>query len=219
MLRFVIINRKKVPVPVPIKNLRDLVGWIDSHLVRKDHSITRLKLDQQDIDLLDLARLPNLPLSEHSLVECQIDSPLEIGVQTLDALRNLCMVLERSLKPLAVHCWQLASQDSPSDLRSIFQDLDLIDQLLDHLLLIIDVRVDAANAKSYRESLQKAGLALKYAADANDWQAVARVLLRQVEATIIELGQELGSMQKCVFELIADHSYCPSEAFLGNISK
>ncbi|MFW7380543.1 MAG: hypothetical protein ACOH5I_17155 [Oligoflexus sp.] len=221
MLKFVILNRKKVPVPVPLKTLQDLISWIEDHLVRKDHTITRIRLDHEDIDFSGQNHIlvPAIKLKSDSLVECQIDTPLDIGVQTLDALRNLCMVLERSLKPIAVQCWQIGVNDKPIDLRPLIGDLELIDALLDHLLLIIDVRVDSSNARAFRENLEQGRLALQYAIEISDWKAVARILLKQVEISIADLNQELGFMQKCVFELIADHNYCPSEAFLGGASQ
>lgn len=218
MLKFVILNNKKVPVPVPLKTLQDVVSWIEDHLLRSDHTITRIKLDHQDIDFNGQGRIkvPKKVLNKDSVVECRIDSPLDICVQSLDALRNLCLVLERSLKPIAVHCWQIQAHDKPADLRAVISDLELIDELLDHLFLILDERVDAQSARSYRETLHQARLAIQYAIEASDWKAVARILLKQIEGAIVELGVELGLMQKTVFELVADHNFCPSEAFLGD---
>jgi len=217
MLKFVILNKKKIPVPVPLKTLQDVVSWIEDHLVRQDHSITRIRFDHQDIDFSGQSKLivPNIKLTDDSIVECQIDSPLDIGVQTLDALRNLCLVLERSLKPIAVQCWQTLPNDQPLDLSAVIGDLELIDELIEHLLLILDVRVDTHNVRAFRENLRQSRLSLQYAIGVSDWKAVARILLKQIEVSISDLNHELGFIQKCVFELIADHKYCPSEAFLG----
>jgi hypothetical protein len=55
--------------------------------------------------------------------------------------------------------------------------------------------------------LTQARIALDYAIQVSDWKASAKVMLKQLEPIICELNQELGSVQKCVFELIADQRF------------
>ena len=50
MLKNLRINKKKVPVPVPLKSLNDALDWIQDTLVPPEHLITVIELDGQDID-------------------------------------------------------------------------------------------------------------------------------------------------------------------------
>ena len=50
MIKSVIINRKKVPVPVPIRKLAELIDWIESDLLQKEDLITRIVMNGVEIE-------------------------------------------------------------------------------------------------------------------------------------------------------------------------
>lgn len=209
MLKKLLINGKKIPVPVPIQNLSDAVAWIEKHLVRPDHTITRITLDGRDIDLGndDVLRVPALPLTPESDMRCKIDSPMEICVQTIDALRNLSTAIGRNLKPVAVHLWEYKGSRLSMEARAVIEDARLMIELLDHILILIDRRIDITNVNSMRESIDKSHRAIQVAESNSDWKGMARVLLQQLEQPTLELSHELSSLQKNIYESQADRNW------------
>src|SRR5262245_45241428 len=108
MLKKVFINSKKVPVPVPVRNLGDALRWVEQTLVPAGHVITRVALDGRILGDAETGAegVGSMLLAETCKLEIQIDSPADLTVQTLDALRNLASVVLSGLKVLAVDCWQ-----------------------------------------------------------------------------------------------------------------
>jgi hypothetical protein len=212
MLKSILINKKKVPVPVPIDNLPDLMAWIQDHLVHGDRTITRVQVDHEDVDWTGIGAsasegIAKVPLNESSAVECKIDSPLDISVETSDALRNLCTVFEKSIKLVAVDCWQSQAREVPDDLATMYDDLELLLELSDHLLLVLDSGIDVKTFRGLQSDLKPAVKALGYAISQHDWKVSAKILLQKIETPIRELNQELAYIQKCIFELLAEQRF------------
>ena len=89
MLKKVIVNNKKVPVPVPVRTIDEALRWIEATLVPAGHTITRVALDDRVLGEHDSdGDLGGLPLNAESKLEVQIDSPVDLAIQTLDAMRN-----------------------------------------------------------------------------------------------------------------------------------
>ncbi len=208
MLKRITLNGRRVPVPVPILNLSEAVEWVQKHLVRPEHSITRIELNGQDVEFsIDGdVRVASLALNDTSDLRIKVDSPSEICLQTLDVLRNLSSVIGRNLKPLAVMLWEYKGSKLPPEMVAVVDDFALMQELSDHILLLLDKRVDATNLLSLHSALSKAFTALHYAIQASDWKAVAKVLLNQIETPALELASELTSVEKVIFELVADRN-------------
>lgn len=209
MLKKLMINGKKIPVPVPIQKLPDAVAWIEKHLLRPDHTITRITLDGREIDLGndEVLRVPSVTLTPESDLRCKIDSPMEICIQTIDALRNLSTAIGRNLKPVAVHLWEYKGPRLTTEARTVIDDARLMIELLDHILILIDRRIDITNVTSMRETIEKAHRAIQVAESHSDWKGLARVLLQQLEEPTLELSTELSSLQKTIYEIQADRNW------------
>lgn len=205
MLKKFLLNGKRIPVPIPVKTLPEAVTWIEKHLLRPDCTITRIELDGRDIDAPD-GKLPQIGLSEQSDLRIQMDSPLEICLQTIDALRNLSSVIGRNMKPVAVQLWEHKGPKLPPEAKSIFEDIQLMLELLDHVLVLVDKRVELSHALGLQQHIAKAIIALNLARQQSDWRGVARVLLNQLEAPVVDLAGELSSLEKSVFEIQADRN-------------
>lgn len=208
MLKRITLNGRRIPVPVPIRDLSEAVQWVQKHLVRPDHAITRIELNGSDVDFSSdgECRVDAIGLQEGSDLRIKVDSPHEICIQTLDVLRNLSSVVGRNLKPIAVQLWEHKGLKLPPETASVFEDLSLMQELLDHVLLLLDKRVDATNVCSLQAALAKAFTALNYAVQSADWKAAAKVLLNQIETPANELANELTSVEKVIFEILADRS-------------
>ena len=78
MLQNIYINKKKVPVPVPISGLRDAISWTEDFLVQPGYSLTRIELDGNLIDFDESGSLENRPLSNNSKLFLQLDSAADM---------------------------------------------------------------------------------------------------------------------------------------------
>ncbi|MES2745659.1 MAG: hypothetical protein V4655_09530 [Bdellovibrionota bacterium] len=208
MLKRMTLNGRRIPVPVPIQDLQEAVEWLQKHLVRPDHAITRIELNGEDIDFSSdgECRVAAVRLAENSDLRVKVDSPSDICLQTLDVLRNLSSVIGRNLKPIAVKLWEHKGSRLPVETAAIFDDFTLMQELLDHILLLLDKQIDATNVCSIQAQLNKAFTALNYAVQSADWKATAKVLLNQIETPANELSNELSSVEKVIFERVADRN-------------
>ncbi|SME95605.1 hypothetical protein [Pseudobacteriovorax antillogorgiicola] len=208
MLKTVYLNQKKVPVPIPIKTLYEAIIWIEKHLLRDTQSITRIELDGNLIDFLDEpeSKLCAIKLSKSSRLDIQIDSVQEISIQTIDAVRNLCVVMERSLKPLAVKCWQSeGDKEKPTGVSTVEEDLDLILDLISHVEILVRERVSIRNIQLINTQLQHEFEMFRRSVEQQSWKVVAKVLLQKIEPSLGELNHELSMLQNSIFENFAEH--------------
>lgn len=211
MLKTVYLNHKKTPVPIPIKNLLQATRWIEEFLVKEGYSMTKLTLDGQEIDVFEgsVENIEAMALSEESRLEVQIESVKDISIQTIDALRNLCVILEKSLKPLAVSCWKHGEQrgQEPQDVEAALEDLILILDLIDHVRMLIQDSISLdriivlyEQMASYRTDLQKQ-------IAAKEWKDIARTLLQRIEPVLPQLAGELQSLQSLVYDQFSDRKW------------
>lgn len=200
MLKHIMLNKKKVPVPLPIRTLGEAVAWVESTLVPEGRTLTRIDLNGRTLERIN----PAVPLTADSNLSILLDSPLELTVQTLDALRNLIQVMSRGLKPLAVDCWQTMQRGHPENLASLREDLELCLDLYSHLDLLLDARVDRSAMGAAVDELGRLRVMVDMAIADSDWKGVARLLLQKLEPCLEEITREMGRVQKLVFEYQVD---------------
>ena len=209
LLKSIFLNGKKIPVPIPIKSMFDTVRWLESHMLRPEHTITKIVLDKKEIEPSQWieSKLNEMRLNKSSILEIQVDSPGEISIQSLDALRNLATVMERSLKPIAVECWQWSKDSDPVDFESLYSDVDLILDLMDHVMLLLDQRVSIANFQIIYDKISSASSCIQLAREEKNWKGAAKLILQQLESGIMEMNVEISMLEKSVFEVMADRSH------------
>lgn len=198
MLKKVFINSKKIPVPVPVRTLFEAVSWIEAALVPPGHTITRVALndklvsdlygvgtDDQDINLDDASRL-----------EIQIDSPMELTVQALEAMRNLSSVVMGGLKMLAYQCWKAKPGSRITELESVSNDMSLVLDLIDHVSgLIGPMDMEVAPVQGIGGVLRQIAVSLAMAKANNDLKASAKLLLNRLEPLLKDLIDESENLQ------------------------
>ena len=194
MLRKIVVNRKTVPVPVPIRTLGDLFLWIGQTLVLPGHSITQVTLDGKDV-----SEHPNpaiVELGTAAQVEFRIESPEDLAVQTIEAAINLSSVVQRSLKGAAVECWQVRPKSVPVFVDSILSDLDLILELGDHFAALIN-GAEHCSGRYFEiaSEFKQVFVGLQMAKSQSDWRGYARLLLQRLEPLLGELAAELGAAE------------------------
>lgn len=198
MLKSLILNKRKIPVPIPIQNLEDAVSWVEQALLSKEQAITKIELDGREVEALNNSR--QVALTGTSRLVVQSDSPLDLALQTVDALRNMVAVIDRGLKPLAVLCWQTLPKNAPEGLGETLSDIDLLLDLLDHVMVLLNDRQSAKTLEPCVEQIIQCRKALAAAVSQSDWKGAARVLLNQLAEKLEKLNGELGSVQKELFD-------------------
>src|SRR5690606_31096479 len=123
-------------------SLDDALEWLATTLMPEGHTITRLAIDGKVLDLTNPGNFDfHKALPPGTKVELQVDSPADLAVQTLEAISNLATVITSGLKALAVSCWQAKPVDKPDDIEDVGHDIELIQELLDHLSGLIPTGV------------------------------------------------------------------------------
>ena len=211
MLKFVIINKKKVPIPVPVKSLKDAVNWIESVLLMRDDSITKIELDSKNIDyqLATGGTYGGLALSGNSKLEIQIDSPFDLAIQTIDGVRNLCSVMKNSLRTIAVNAFRTKPSNTPPELDVLRNDLVLILDLVDHMALLVNDPVKSARSVALAEDISRIKVTLDMVFANSDWKGAAVILLNKLETKLAESIEEFSNLQRTLFEHQEDYRKSP----------
>jgi hypothetical protein len=207
MLKKVLVNNKKVPVPVPVLTLDDALRWIESTLVPAGHTITRIALDDRLVGDYEGSAddIGRTRLGPDSRLEVQIDSPVDLAIQTLDAMRNLASVVLSGLKPLAVECWQARPTTKPEELDAVCGDMELVLDLIDHVSGLMEpMSVDAAAIQGISAMIKRASVGLTMARSHSDWRACAKLLLNKLEPLLKDLVAESENLQIRVMTSSAD---------------
>lgn len=163
--------------------------------------LTRVELDGRDMDIEDaLGKLSQTALSPTSKLVVQADSPADLALQTVDALRNVVAVMERGIKTIAVAAWQTPPREMPKGLEQLQDDFTHHLALLEHALILVREFLPVPKLEVIFQNLDALRTVLKIAIADSDWKGVARILVNQLEGRLIELNQELGNLQKDLFD-------------------
>ncbi len=204
MIKQIIVNGRTVPVPVPLATLHLALCWISETLSSSDQALTRVVFNGEDLDLDRLyeSSIANLPLTTQTRLEVCMDAPIDLAIQSLEALTNLSSVIERSLRPLAVECWGLGLAQRPKDFENVQEDLDLIGDLLNHFRDLVDPKFgDVRNFCSLSQSFHQNLTTLRMAGSQSDWRAVSKILLNKLEPQISELMIECVRIESHLLEV------------------
>jgi hypothetical protein len=187
MLRHLIVNQKRVPIPVPLLTLADVCTWVDDILVPVGETVTSAYLDEKDI--LDLWASPKatavISLRADSRLDIRIESSEDLALQSLDAIHSLAGAILRGIKMLAVHLWQARQNEAQPELFAVRDDLGLICELMDRMNdLGLSSAVDLVSIRELHARIYKISLCLDAAVSVGDWKASAQILLRDTSTAI-----------------------------------
>ena len=197
MLQSIYINKKKVPVPVPISGLRDAISWTEDFLVKPGYSLTRIELDG---DLVDFDVVDNRPLSNTSKLFLQLDSAADMCVQILDTLKHLTSLHKHSLQQIAVRCWTWRDKDTPTGVVAVYEDMQMILDLIVSFIDLADEKVYKKSLNEHLNTLQNLIQLLDIAKNEKNWKACAKILLNKFEPLIDLLGDEYSRLSAPIFE-------------------
>jgi len=200
MLKKILINQKLIPVPVPLKTMREALEWVENTLIRPGQSITRVTLNGRSISG---ERLENRSASElssnlddKSKLEFQVDTPADLAIQTLEAIHNLAAVVLGGLKAQAVTCWQARPNERPPEVETVHGDVVLMLDLLEHLRGLVDESgADMAALSGIATMMNRVEVGIGMAKSNSDWKACARLLLNRLEPLLKDLVAESETLQ------------------------
>lgn len=199
MLKSILVNGKKVPIPVPISSLCDALSWVEETVLEQGHTITRITMNGIEMEE-DECRAMTGKLSEETAVEFQIETPFDLMIQSLETIKNMTVVITRCLKPLAVTLWELDRSEVCPEFENSKEDIALVIELIENLrnidsrfmpevqiVLHIGSELDEFNKKLLEADMKK------------DWKNVARILLNDMETPFQNLIDECSSAEGQVY--------------------
>ena len=142
MIKEIYINGKKIPVPVPLKNISAVIKWINLHFVKDGSLITSVVLEGNEVfDSKKSLFKKDHVLEPSSRLEILIDTPKNLSIDTIKMLAGITKQVKGKLKPLAVFCWQ-QGVDSDDDILKFINplrsDMGIVLDLVEHLNGIVD---------------------------------------------------------------------------------
>lgn len=196
MLKKVYLNKKEVPVVVPVRTLSEAVDWLEKEMLPKGHTLTLLELDGKAMDFDDLSATGSLVMTADSHLRVCYDTPMTLVLQTLDAINNLGGVIERRLKAMAVECWQLTPKEKPTELDTIVSDLHLVLQMVYNAKNLVEANsLNLAPILGNAFLLDKNLQMITAAASNADWRKCAHLLLNRLEPILKQLVRETETAQ------------------------
>ena len=146
-------------------------------------------------------------MDKESNLVVQIDSPIALAIQTVEAIRNLASVINGGIKHLAVSCWQSKPIDKPEGVEDISDDIELVLELLEHSSVLIDPStVETAAINGISTMLKRDLVSIQLAVSNSDWKAAARILLNRLEPIFSDLICETETLQLKIQEIQNDGS-------------
>ncbi|MEZ4741111.1 MAG: hypothetical protein R3B45_01455 [Bdellovibrionota bacterium] len=196
-------NSMKIPVPVPLQTMTQVLDWIENTLVKDGQVLTKVILNGQDVFENNANKnCEDIIFDEKSVLSVRIESPRDLAIQLLESINKLARGMFAHLKPVAVKCWQGGQSSLPlrEKLNEIYADITLCIELVEHLCGIVDpTHIEAAPVQGISILLQKAIDRYRKCIDSGDLQNSARVLLNQFEPLLEELMKESENLQMQVF--------------------
>ena len=210
MLKNFKMRDKKIPIPVPLKNLFDAMEWIEKTFSGRDQVLTFASIDGKDILSLDKGKWRGISLDEHSELEVRVDSPRELSVQTVEAVRDLSQGILSRIQAVAVKCWESESNVYLTNLREIAADIELVRELVAHVSGIIDyTHKEMAPVGALSRLLRYPAEDLIKSMRLCNWKACSHILLNRIEPLLRELAPESEQLQIRVLSSEDDHGIIP----------
>lgn len=203
MLKRLLVNGKKIPVPIPIATVGDMMGWLEQHVLSAGQVITKIQLGDDTIDLATAELAASL--RSDILVSVTVETASELSYKILDAVPNLIALIVADLKPAAVKLWEAAGQNlMPEGVLPLIADLHLLADLTDQCYQLGMTAAGESTSVTVDPWLQLADqlksqivLFKRNLAD-GDCRAAARTLLNQIEPLVHQLDTMFLSQKDAV---------------------
>lgn len=196
MLRFIYLKNQRIPVPVPIRNLKEALEWVSETFCGENQLITRVLLNGDDVNLDFQHEFEKIELNAEADLTFQLDAPKELSIQTLEAVKNFASVILPRVKQIAVELYRGPNPESIQEFEEMMTDLEFIFDLKQHINGILDqYHKDLApfEGLSYLAGLVKADLVRLQ--NKKMWTDAAVAILGRLEPFLKELIKEISELQ------------------------
>ena len=186
MLKRIVVNKKMIPVPVPLKTLSEVCTWVDDTLVAVGQTVTSAILDGKDVlDYWGVDKIcSSISVHDEMRLELRVESPEDLAFQTMDTIHALSGTVLGSLKALAVHLWQSRQNDIQPELAAVIEDITLICALIERLKELAGiVQIDVQALSQNFEATRGIKARLEEVLVLGDWREAAHILLRDTAAS------------------------------------
>jgi hypothetical protein len=196
MLKFIYLKNQKVPVPVPVTNLREALDWVAQTFGNKGQIITRVMLNGDEVNLDFNADFDKICLDATSDLTFQLDDAKDLSVQTLEAVKDFALVVLPRVKQIAVELYRGANEECINDFDEVMTDLEFIFDLKFHINGILDQYHEALapfEGLAYLAELVKKDLVRLQRKKL--WSDAAITILGRLEPFLKELIKEIDTLQ------------------------
>jgi hypothetical protein len=192
MIKEMILNSQKIPVPLPIFTGDDLIDWLQGRMARQGQIITKLVINGQNrTNDLDTPKLARLQLSELDIIEVSIDSAADLVLDSMEAIVDFSRLVLQGIKGLAVGLFQYDGKQTPSEVANTVDDLRTMIGLYEHVSQITDISTgEIAAFEGLNRLIRRAFKSFESHISHRQWEDAARVLLNQLEPLIRDLMDE-----------------------------
>lgn len=199
MLKRLLVNGKKIPVPIPLGTVQEAMTWLEEHVLSGEQVITKVQVDQAVLELAtaDLA----IAIPSDSLLSVTVETPGELSYKMVDAVPNLIQVVALDLKPLAVKLWQAAGDNVlPEGVLPLIADLHLLADLTEQSRQLPLPEAVAIELKDSASALKSAIIDLKKSLADGDLRQAARGLLTEIEPCLVGIDTCLKGQKDAMDE-------------------
>jgi len=191
MLKYLHIKNRRIPVPVPIRNLDEAIAWVAQTFATDEKIITRVVLDGEDIDL-DKNDFSARKLSEASELLMHVESHRELSKQSIEVIQNFCTIVLRRLKPLAVFLYNYKEKNIHPSLSEFLEDMAFIRDIRTHLGGILDrYHEELAPFEGLSALCEKVMRDFNMNVQVGNWGVCSEILLNRLEPFMRELQSEI----------------------------
>ena len=196
MLKFIFIKNRRIPVPIPIYNLREALSWVGETFAVDDRLITRVVLNDEELPL-EIVDSRDRPLDALSELMVQVESPREISAQSIEVVRDFCLVLLSRMKPAAVALYQFEGSEVLPAFSEIFEDMEDLHSLRVHINGILDqFHEDIAPFEALSLLCDRVMGDLLDEKNQRNWKKCSEILLHRLDPFLKKLHFEVVELQK-----------------------
>lgn len=195
LIKEVYVKGKPIPIPVPLKNVDEVLYWIESTLLKDGQVVTKVLLD--DKDLLDgTMDLSKIDVHKLSRLEVAIENPKELAIHSLEGMIGFSKGMLQNIQEVAVNCWQMQKHDRYDHLDKLVNDLFLVKELSDHMIELVELNAaDSAPVQALTRLIFRVTQDLKAARLNKDWKTCAHSLLNRLEYLLKGMANECENLQ------------------------
>lgn len=197
MIREVTVNSKRIPIPVPIKGVGDLVEWVCNDLANRTQSLTRLVINGVDQTAwFDSGDQLEQELDSEDQVEVHLESAKDLIIDSMGAVLGFAKVVLDGLKGISVGLWQYDGKSVPEPVYGLAEDLKTLVEIYEHVSVITDVSAEEVAAfEGLCRIIRRGTNSFENAISQAKWEKAADVLLNYLEPLVRELVEETALLQ------------------------